>query len=207
VLHRFHRERGDDAAALQAAADAELAALGLDAAAMLPYRASFESFAPAYLAWWAERASAGWSWDQGETEHEVHPPALAPTGLHGRLDRLDTRGDTRCVLDYKTGGADRFKRSVKRPLEDTQLVFYAALLADATPGPVEAAYLTLDEPAAPQLIAHPGVQNSAVAMLEGLGGELRRLRAGAALPALGEGQACELCEVRGLCRRDQWGPA
>lgn len=204
VLHRFHLEGGGDAEALHAAAETELQALGHEPAAMLPYRASFEAFAPAYLAWWARRQAAGWRWLDGESELRVQPAALAPTGLHGRLDRLDEQGMRWYVVDYKTGSPATLKQNVKQPLEDTQLAFYAALLAGRAPGPVEAAYLTLDEPEAPQLIEHPEVQASAAALLDGLGGELQRLRAGAALPALGEGVACEFCEVRGLCRRDQW---
>jgi len=38
----------------------------------------------------------------------------------------------------------------------------------------------------------------------GIGQDLARLRQGAAMPALGEGVACEYCEARGLCRRDHW---
>ena len=38
-------------------------------------------------------------------------------------------------------------------------------------------------------------------------GELARIRAGAALPALGEGGACTFCAARGLCRRDHWPAA
>lgn len=205
VLHRFHLDGGGDAAALQAAAEAELQVLGCEAAAMLPYRASFEAFAPAYLAWWGGRQAAGWRWLDGESELRVQPAALAPTGLHGRLDRLDERGVHWFVVDYKTGNPATLKQNVRQPLEDTQLAFYAALLEGRAPGPVEAAYLTLDEPDAPQLIVHPDVQASAAALLDGLGGELQRLRAGAALPALGEGAACDFCDVRGLCRRDQWG--
>ena len=68
-----------------------------------------------------------------------------------------------------------------------------------------AAYLALDDARAPLAIEHPEVQRSAAALLAGLGGEWQRLRAGAALPALGEGTVCDTCEARGLCRRDHWG--
>ena len=209
VLHRFHREGelGDDAARLAAAAEAELAATGFEAAELLPYRASFTHFAPLYLAWWQARAAAGWQWQDGETERRVTPPALAPTGLHGRLDRIDQRGGTRCVVDYKTGRADGLKKAVKTPTEDTQLAFYAALLAPPDDVAIEAGYLTLDDPKAPELLLHPGVQQTAMTLVHHLGQELQRMRDGAALPALGEGRACEFCEVRGLCRRDHWAPA
>ena len=51
---------------------------------------------------------------------------------------------------------------------------------------------------------HPQVQRSAEVLVRELGAEFARLRAGAPLPALGEGEVCENCEVRGLCRRDHW---
>lgn len=204
VLHRFHEAGGGDAAQLAAVAEAELAQTGFTPAELLPYRASFEHFAPRYLAWWQARSAAGWSWHEGETEFRVHPPELAPTGLHGRLDRLDQAGAEGCVIDYKTGRAEQLKARLKNPTEDTQLAFYAALLAPRWTGPLAAAYLTLDDSKAPELLLHTDVQQTAQTLLSGLGDELQRLRDGAPLPALGEGAACEHCTVRGLCRRDQW---
>jgi ATP-dependent helicase/nuclease subunit B len=202
VLHRFHRDRGgDDTAALAAAADAVTIEQQLDAAELLPYRASFESFAPAYLEWLAGRDAAGWRWEAGETDRAVAPPALAPQQLAGRLDRLD-RGPAGVlqVIDYKTGSLQSLKARVADPLEDTQLAFYAALEPAAT----SAIYLALDDPKAPVAVEHEGVGASAAALVDGLAGELARLRAGAGLPALGEGRVCETCEARGLCRRDDW---
>lgn len=207
VLHRFHESGGGDALQLAAVAEAELAQTAFSAAELLPYRASFENFAPQYLAWWQARAAAGWSWCEGETDLRVQPAELAPTGLHGRLDRLDQAGTEGCVIDYKTGRAEQFKNRLKTPTEDTQLAFYAALLAPRWTGPLAAGYLTLDDPKAPELLLHADVQQTAQTLLDGLGDELQRLRGGAPLPALGEGAACEHCEVRGLCRRDQWGGA
>jgi ATP-dependent helicase/nuclease subunit B len=204
VLHRFHRDRGgggDDGAALAAAADAVTLEQQLDAAELLPYRASFESFAPAYLAWLAGRDAAGWRWEAGETDRGVAPPALAPQQLAGRLDRLDRGPDGALqVIDYKTGGLQGLRSRVAEPLEDTQLAFYAALEPAAT----SATYLALDDPKAPVAVEHERVAESAAALVDGLAGELARLRAGAGLPALGEGRVCETCEARGLCRRDDW---
>jgi ATP-dependent helicase/nuclease subunit B len=39
---------------------------------------------------------------------------------------------------------------------------------------------------------------------EHLAAERVRIEQGAPLPALGEGTVCEVCEARGLCRRDHW---
>lgn len=204
VLHRFHHHRvddGDDAAALRAAADAETLAQRLDRAELLPYRASFEGFVPAYLAWLAGRDAAGWRWHDGEVDRRVEPAALAPSRLEGRLDRLDLSPDGSLqVIDYKTGRSDQLKKKIADPLEDTQLAVYVAL----EPRARSALYLALDDPKAPLAIEHPQVAATAAVLVEQLGAELARLRAGAALPALGEGVPCETCEARGLCRRDHW---
>jgi ATP-dependent helicase/nuclease subunit B len=43
------------------------------------------------------------------------------------------------------------------------------------------------------------------ALVQGVQDDLRRIGEGAHLQALGEGQACEYCAARGLCRKDFWG--
>ena len=206
VLHRFHSRRdaaGGEAVQLQQAAEAVTHEQGLDAGELLPFRASFEHFAPAYLAWLAEREAAGWRWQEGETDHRRAPPELDGLQLGGRIDRLDRGpGGARQLIDYKTGNADALARKVKTPLEDTQLAFYAALLDGGAD--FSASYLALDDAKAPREIGHDGVQRSAATLLEGLGAEWQRLRAGAPMPALGEGAVCDTCEARGLCRRDHW---
>jgi ATP-dependent helicase/nuclease subunit B len=209
ALHRFHADRkagGDDVAALHEAARQATAALGLDEGELLPFRASFEAFVPAYLAWLHAREGEGWHWAAGEDDQRAAPGALAPTTLRGRIDRIDQGpGAWRRVFDYKTGAIDRFREAVADPLEDTQLAFYAALLG-ADPK-VSAAYLVVDGAKAPVEIEHLAVHQSATTLIEGLGGELARLRAGVPLPALGEGTVCQHCEARGLCRRDHWSAA
>jgi ATP-dependent helicase/nuclease subunit B len=210
VLLRFHATRPDadaaatDAARLLAAADAEQASLGLDAAQLLPFRAAFESFAANYLAWLHERDAAGWRYEAGELALQRDDPLLAGVRLDGRIDRVDVHAGsgTRQVIDYKTGNVRALKDKVAEPLEDTQLAFYAALLGNDHP--VHAIYLALDERRAPQPIEHPDVAASAERLVVGLAHDLARLRAGAGMPALGEGTVCEHCDARGLCRRDHW---
>jgi ATP-dependent helicase/nuclease subunit B len=173
-------------------------------AELLPFRASFEAFAPAYLNWLGQREGQGWLWNSGETDHLTQLPGLPALQLKGRIDRLDLGpAGASQILDYKTSGTAPLKDRVREPLEDTQLAFYAALLG--APTTLGAAYLSLDDAQAPLLIEHPAVHESASALLDGLLGEWRRLQQGAALPALGEGRVCETCEARGLCRRDHWG--
>ena len=212
VLHHFHTQRltvahdPGDLQQLQQAADAVTLTLGLSPAELLPFRASFETFAPAYVAWLAGREAQGWLWHSGETEHVLALPGLPTLQLKGRIDRIDLGpSGASQVLDYKTSNTSTLKERVRDPLEDTQLAFYAALLG--APATLAAAYLSLDDAQAPVLIEHPAVHDSAAALLDGLTGEWQRLQQGAALPALGEGRVCETCEARGLCRRDHWGAA
>jgi ATP-dependent helicase/nuclease subunit B len=213
VLLRFHAARpvsdaaATDRARLLAAADAEQAALALDAAQLLPFRAAFQSFAVQYLEWLHARDAEGWRFEAGEVSLKRNDPRLQGVQLDGRIDRIDAHAAdaSRQLVDYKTGSAQSLKQRVAEPLEDTQLAFYAALMADVDgKSLVRAIYLALDDRKPPQPIEHPNVSASAEQLVEGLAHDLARLRAGAGLPALGEGNVCEYCEARGLCRRDHW---
>jgi ATP-dependent helicase/nuclease subunit B len=206
LLHHFHSQRvlgGDDLAQLNASAQAATAALSLDEGELLPFAASFERLAPAYLAWLHDRENRGWYWADGESDHRRTDAALGGTELRGRIDRLDHGpDDARQLIDYKTTAVAELRKRVKQPLEDTQLAFYAALLGgDAA---LNAIYLALDEDDAPREVPHPAVHNTAALLVAAVGEEWQRMQQGAALPALGEGKVCEGCEARGLCRRDQW---
>jgi ATP-dependent helicase/nuclease subunit B len=210
VLLRFHSQRPvydaapTDRLRLLAAADAEQAALALDAAQLLPFRAAFDGFASHYLAWLHERDAQGWRYEAGEQVLRSEPAALGGMALEGRIDRIDAQGadGTRQLIDYKTGSAPALKAKLREPLEDTQLAFYAAVLGPATP--LRAMYLVLDERNKPQELEHLEVAASAEALIEGLAQDLTQLRAGAGMAALGQGTVCEHCDARGLCRRDHW---
>lgn len=214
VLHRFHAERDDAAStdrahdhdALMAAAERVAREHGLDEAERLPWQVSFERLVPAYLHWLAQREAQGWRWQAGEFERERRLPGVQGLVLRGTVDRLDRGpGGAHEILDYKTGRVADLIKSLDPPSEDTQLAFYSALLG-AEPG-MAAAYLALDDDEAPLSVPHPQVHRTATRLLQELAAIWQRLQAGAPMPALGEGRVCELCEARGLCRRDHWGPA
>lgn len=216
VLLQFHQGRAplqpleDDLQRLHQAAQAVLAQEPRPEGEMLPFLASFEALCRPYLAWLARREQQGWVWQAGELDRRTQPAALAPLGLglHGRLDRLDRDGQGVVqLLDYKTGSAARLQQKLRDPQEDTQLAFYAALAlahGDAAPEALQAAYLAMDEREGPLEVPHPQVARDAQAMLGALAEEFGRARAGEPLRALGRGEACGHCEMRGLCRRDQW---
>ncbi len=204
-FHRHHDPLQDEAAQFQRAGDVAAERLSLDAAELLPYRASAERLMPDYLAWLRQRLADGWRWSDGEAWFSAEPEALAPHGLHGRLDRIDRRHDGQAeLIDYKTGSLEGLRDRLREPLEDTQLIFYAALLRAAHPElpPLRASYLALDDPAAPTALAHEQIERDIAPLLQGLGADLAALRAGAPMLPLGEGRVCEHCEARGLCRRD-----
>jgi len=154
-------------------------------------------------------------WSDGEREVAYRPAALAGVELHGRVDRLDRLGAAAAgdgafqLLDYKTTAAHKLERRLRQRYEDTQLAFYAALLALAegeagAPPALRAAYVALDGSGEVRECEHPEVVESAQALVAGLAHDYERLRAGAPLLALGEGALCEHCDARGLCRRDHW---
>lgn len=219
VLHAFHVERASAGAArfdadadtkrLLALGDAALVEDDIDAAAFLPFGASFAVFAPRYIAWLHERERAGWTWLEGETEIVLAPDELEGTELHGRIDRIDRHAGPEGagqpaleLIDYKTGSASKLKEL--EAFEDTQLAFYAALVGSRGNEALRASYLALDGTRGIEPIAHDEVEASAAALVAGAARELGRIRSGEALPPLGEGSTCDFCEARGLCRRDHW---
>jgi len=216
VLHRFHLTRTeplsptDEEARLHVVADEVQQTMGLDEASFLPFAATFARFAPRYVSWLHERDAAGAQWLEGERDLRARPEAWAGVEMQGRIDRIDSvpgdDGPVTQLIDYKTGSAQNLRNLVKRPQEDTQLAFYAALMAEQSEagGAVGAIYLPLDDNDGIKAIEHKDVEATARALVIGIGRDLDRLRDGAVLPALGDGIACEYCEARGLCRRDHW---
>jgi ATP-dependent helicase/nuclease subunit B len=212
VLHRFHLTReapGTPQAErerLHEIARAVQAEMVLADDEFLPFAAAFDGVAARYVAWLHERDAAGARWQDGERDCRIRPESLHGVELQGVIDRIDRiENDTAVqLIDYKTVKADKLKRQVREPLEDTQLAFYAALLSSETEGPLQACYLALDDDERVVEVPHADVRHSAEVLVRELGGEFARLRAGAPLPALGEEPTCEHCEARGLCRRDHW---
>lgn len=218
VLHQFHERRAcgaplADAELLLQAAQEQMRELGLSEAEFLPFSASFERFVPLYLDWLVGHEAGGARYLAGELDRSIQP--FAPLGqplqdlvLKGRIDRVDSADDAQLLIDYKTGGASALKAKVASPLEDTQLAVYALLMgAEAGGAEQRACYLALDEAKGVETFVHPDVGRSAAVLAEGLAEDLTALHGGASLPALGEGQACDYCEMRGLCRRDDWSTA
>ena len=213
VLKAFHeqrpepRELGEDRAAIDALASQVASEMGLDAAAFLPFRATWPSLREGYLGWlhgYEERpGQAGPRFDVAEVDREA---TLGRWRIRGQLDRIDRQpspeGAMAVVIDYKTETRASTEERIKHPMEDTQLAFYAALLPEET---LRAAYLSLGEGAAGAAwLEQTEVLAARDALTEGLPHDMDRVAAGAPMPALGEGRACDFCAARGLCRKDFW---
>jgi ATP-dependent helicase/nuclease subunit B len=207
VLSDFHTRRkawvtapdaSQDAALLdQCGADQRMADSGF-----IPFAAAWPQVRDSYLVWLAQHEAEGWQFDQAELEAKR---AHADIELVGRLDRVDrlARGPMQgmaYVLDYKTESTQASKKRVENPLEDTQLAFYAALLGEDD---LHAAYVNVAEREC-KITPQTEIMAARDALLDGITQDVARIHAGQALPALGEGAACDYCAARGLCRKDMW---
>ena len=180
-----------DAAALQANAE-----LGLSQSEFLPFAAAWPRVRAGYLQWLAAHDA---SFVEAEAWKET---PLGRLTLIGKIDRVDRLPDgSAMVIDYKTESPGTTAQRIKTPLEDTQLAFYAALLADDTLG---AAYVNVGEKEGTRSFRQEDIVDLRDQLIEGIAVDMARIDAGAFLPALGAGKACEYCDARGLCRKDFW---
>ena len=201
ILKAFHDsapppEREAALARLRTLSDAELAAFPAFTAAA--WRSRWERIQPAYIDAWLEWTGQGWRYQSGETDFSAQYPVagLGEITLHGRIDRVDAKGDARTVIDYKTGAAQGLKKKLKDPTEAVQLPFYAWLAQAA------AAFLPIsDTPVAPLVLEG---ETDVDAISRRLLALLEALAAGSALRANGVDAACQYCEARGLCRKGTW---
>ncbi len=215
TLKTFHETRGDtrarpdaDRVALERCAQDTLAEMGLaQAGGFVPYLAVWPAVREGYLAWLPGHEAQA-SFDRAEVRLTAR---AGPYTLVGELDRIDRvltdEGMADWVMDYKSERPEKTHRRVKNPFEDTQLAFYAALLPK---GPLRAGYLSLSDgrtqgvDKATAMVEQADIEAARDALLAGVQADLGRIEQGHALPALGEGAACEHCRARGLCRKDFW---
>jgi ATP-dependent helicase/nuclease subunit B len=174
-------------------------AMGLPEGEFLPFSASWPAVASGYLDWLEKHeTNEVASYLSGEVDQVQR---LGPLEIRGRIDRIDRLSDGRVmVLDYKTENNAKTKARAKDPLEDTQMAFYAALLPHDT---LRGGYINIAEKRT-ECIEQPQIVEARDALIEGMLTDLQRIAEGVALPALGQGTACEYCQARGLCRKDFW---
>lgn len=173
--------------------------LGLSQSEFLPFAAAWPRVRAGYLEWLAEHEASGATFVEAEAWKEI---SLGRLTLVGKIDRIDQLADgSALVMDYKTEPRTTTVQRIKASLEDTQLAFYAALLTDDT---LAGAYVNVGEKDATKSYTQPGIVALRDQLLEGIASDMARIAAAQAMPAIGEGKACDFCAARGLCRKDFW---
>jgi ATP-dependent helicase/nuclease subunit B len=210
LLHHFHETLKEapaqDARArvamINIAAERATQELGLSPSEFLPFAAAWPAVREGYLSWLASHEAAGASFQQAETWRDMPLGELTLVGKLDRIDHIGHEGDGRTLLiDYKTEPRATTAERIKSGQEDTQLAFYAALMPDDT---LAAAYVNLGEKEPTRSYEQPDIVGLRDELIDSILTDMARITRGAALPALGEGKACEYCAARGLCRKDFW---
>eukprot|EP01032_Pedospumella_encystans_P027890 gene27890-31506_t len=188
VLGHFHetlqqtptRDAGERLRFIEDAAVRATREYGLSDAEFLPFAAAWPAVRDGYLDWLAGHEAAGAVFVESEPWKEQPLGALQ---LVGRLDRIDRMPDGQpFVIDYKTESSAVTKERVKEPTEDTQLAFYAALVADDT---LRAAYVNVGEKSSgTQTVEQPVVVQARDALVAGILDDFRRIAEGTPLPVL-----------------------
>lgn len=187
------------AALINAAAEQATRELGLAPGEFLPFAAAWPRVRSGYLDWLAAHEAAGATFVEAEAWKET---PLGRLTLVGKIDRIDRLADgSALVMDYKTEAPGTTAQRIKQAMEDTQLAFYAALLTDDT---LAATYVNVGEKDGTKSYPQTEVVHLRDQLLAGIADDMGRVAGGAAMPALGEGKACEFCAARGLCRKDFW---
>jgi len=214
VLAKFHallagEGATDDAARhalMERAAQAVLAEQRLSAEEFLPFAAAWPQVRSGYLEWLATHESQGLRFDVSEKWQEQ---PLGGLTLIGQLDRIDRAAglveeEGSFVIDYKTESLSVTQERIKRADEDTQLAFYAALLPHGT---LRAAYVNVGERGKTTTVEQVDLLDAREMLVEGILHDLQRIGEGTPMPPLGEGQVCDFCSARGMCRKDFWSVA
>ncbi len=186
-------------AMINIAAESAAKELGLTDSEFLPFAAIWPRVRDGYLDWLAGHEAGGAQFLQGEVWKEMPYGSVT---LFGKLDRIDQlAGGSRLVMDYKTEARATTQARIKEGSEDTQLAFYAALLTDDT---LAASYVNLGEKEPTKTYGQSEIVHLRDGLIESILSDVSRIAAGAPLPALGEGKACDYCSARGMCRKDFW---
>jgi len=154
----------------------------------------------AYLHWQMERQR---TWPVTRCEQTQEHTLLIgerPLQLYGRIDRIDEAGEMQAIVDYKTGTLP--KRDEVMQGEHVQLPFYALL----NPAAREARLLGFEDNTVRDrlVVADQDLHTLVTQHAERLARLFDDIAHGAPLPAHGDPETCDRCDVATLCRRPLW---
>jgi ATP-dependent helicase/nuclease subunit B len=206
ILHRFHQQfpvLGEHARAVLEEALQRISGEVFAPAVERDYLARawllrWQQAIPAYLDAQQKSEAEGWRYQNGEVPFEM--PLSDELTLHGRIDRVDGQPDDSArVVDYKMMDANRLRNKLREAGEDVQLACYASVY-EAN----EAAFISIEKDKVVVVAPPQDIPELAQANIERLNEVFAQMRNGAALPAHGVDATCEYCEMRGLCRKNDW---
>jgi len=165
------------------------------------WRQRWSQHIESYVTWALRREAEGYRFESAETpfKRDVEWDSGQTTRLEGRADRVDRFGESLALLDYKTQARQTLNKKLDRNAEDVQLTAYAWLAEAAAAG-----FVMLDADKVDNLDWKDDLPAAAQAEGERLRTVLGGMADGLPLAAQGAPQACERCEMRGLCRREHW---
>ncbi|MFZ1546354.1 MAG: PD-(D/E)XK nuclease family protein [Candidatus Nitrotoga sp.] len=208
ILRRFHEQYQVLGDHLRADLDSALICISVEIFAPAVQRdylarawlLRWQQAIPAYLETQLKNEAEGWRYQNGEVPFEL--PLTADLIMHGRLDRVDVQireGSAVRVLDYKMMDAARLRNKLKEAGEDVQLACYVYVYEAE-----EAAFISIEKDKVIAVAPPQDVAELAQANIARLLEVFAQMRSGAALPAHGAEEACQYCEMRGLCRKSEW---
>ncbi|RFC36680.1 MAG: ATP-dependent helicase/nuclease subunit B [Candidatus Nitrotoga sp. SPKER] len=208
ILRRFHEQYPVLGNHLRADLDAALLRISVEIFAPAVQRdylargwlLRWQQAIPLYLDEQLKNEAEGWRYQSGEVPFEL--PLTNDLLMHGRIDRVDVkveRSRSVRVLDYKMMDAARLRNKLKEAGEDVQLACYAYVYEAE-----EAAFISIEKDKVIAVAPPQDMAQLAQANIARLLEVFAQIRSGAALPAHGVAEACQYCEMRGLCRRSEW---
>ena len=153
--------------------------------------------AQSYIDWQIERQT---EWQIYKLEAMSEQALNAENKLQGRLDRIDKQNNMYSIIDYKTGNTAKQKDI--ESAENIQLTSYAALMTDV----YNVIYLKLDKGTTKPSGTLEGdtLIHLKADVLQRLENVISKINASHPLPSWGDSQACNYCDMSGLCRKQIW---
>lgn len=163
----------------------------------------WQAYIPIYIDWQIARAS-DWQIEEVETRAEI---GFHDLRLKGRLDRIDVAQQDIAVIDYKTGFTPKQEEVLNG--EYIQLPFYALLEQLQQPGKRvrQVGYLKFeasDKVGMPYSLEDEALRELAEAIAGRLLEIVVQMKNREGMPAWGDNQTCEHCDMSLLCRKQVW---